>query len=249
MPKCKGIGQSDETPIKQNTLRHLLRTQFAICKSVMASRKDWVEPVFYWWDLTAGNGHDANGQPGSAVIFLEEAKMADIRFKAVMIDQDPENCAALERKIGSVPNITIRCGDHNVIFPQYFGRSNKAQLGFIYVDPNGIPPFDLLKRASRVQRFKKTDILINGAMTALKRCSNKARLSDEIQEIDKRQWVIRTPHGQWQWSFLVGSNWMNFPEWKRAGFYEISGSMGGGIIERLSKTAKELKENQMRLGL
>jgi len=247
MIKRDSRGESTITPIKQDNLRGLLRTHFMVCKGIMARMK-FVDQTYHWFDITAGCGHDECGNPGSATIFYEEAIRAGINFKAVMIDLNEDHCRQLNEKIPQGDNIDIRCGDHNQILPEYFGESTQWKLGMIYADANGIPSFDILAKASRVNSFKRTDILINCPATAIKRKgASRVELCDSINAINKKEWVIRTPKGAWQWSFLIGSNWMDFPAWQTQGFYSIRTDMGKLVMAYISKTKQEMAECQMKL--
>lgn len=181
------------------------------------------------------------------MIFIQEAEAAGIPFKAVLIEINPSSCQSLKDNIQDRPGLDIVCGDHNDIFPQYFTTSTKWHVGLIYMDMNGIPSFDILTKASCVPCFQRTDILINCPATALKRNNGNIRLSEALSQIKKRYWIVRNPHGPWQWSMLIGSNWDSFPTWEKKGFYRVESAMGQKVLDVLSKTHTELKACQLNM--
>jgi hypothetical protein len=62
---------------------------------------------------------------------------------------------------------------------------------------------------------------------------------DYIKSIDKKCWIVRKPETQWQWTFLIGSNWVKFPEWKKERFYNLESKEGKEIMERVMYTEEE----------
>ena len=57
--------------------------------------------------------------------------------------------------------------------------------------------------------------------------------------VGKKQWLIREPIGKHQWTFMLGTNWKKFPEWKKEGFYRIDTEEGQRVFRRLNWTAGE----------
>ncbi|MBT3367770.1 MAG: three-Cys-motif partner protein TcmP [Nitrospina sp.] len=243
-----GIGCSRDTILKQNNLRTILKTHFAICKSIMAT-KYYANKTYQWFDLTAGDGlNPEDGTSGSALIFYEEAILANIIFNAVFIDKSEQNCKLLTERLPERKDITIICGDHKDIMPKFMSNRKQFNLGFVYMDGNGIPNFNILSKISESNWFKNIDLLINCPATAIKRSrSNKPYLSENIKSINKKDWVIRTPAGPWQWSLLIGSNWHNFPAWKKHDFYKITSDTGQMVFNVLNKSKRERDGCQMNM--
>lgn len=132
----------------------------------------------------------------------------------------------------------------DAINKQYWGKPRKP-CGVIYSDENGMVPFDTIAEYSHA--FEFMDILIHFGATTLKRYRTNPRiksrqswkLSDYVRKIEKTHWIVREPHGAWQWSFLLGTNWDAFPRFSREGFYHLDSPRGQEIFRRLNSTEEE----------
>ncbi len=241
------FGHSEHTEVKQEHFKGLLDMHLKITRGII-SRKEWTDPHYYYFDITAGPGI-YEGQDGSPIIFLKLVEAANITYKAVFIESDSERYNQLEKNIELYQqgNIKVHLGNHDNVLPQYFFGINKNKYGLLYADPTGtLPPFELLGQMS--QRYHRLDILINCSATNIKRerkspkTDLKETLTDGLDKIDKQTWIVRSPVGKHQWTFLVGSNWMNFPEWKKQGFHRIESPIGQEILRNLNYTTDEQVE-------
>ena len=146
-------------------------------------------------------------------------------------------------------------GDHTDTLPTFFNLPRRRKkYGLLYADPSGVaPPFNLL--AAFASHYKRIDLLIYLSATNLKRKraaqnGSTPTLIDELSNIDKDQWIIREPHGQHQWSFLLGSNWLNYPTYESEGFHRVSSATGQCILHRLNYTENERQQyEQLKLVL
>lgn len=140
-------------------------------------------------------------------------------------------------------SIYVHRGDHFNILKQYIKfTDHKKRLGLAYMDTNGKPSFDVLAELSNVPNYQKMDILMNCSATAVKRsgpnnpiCRGKT-LIEYLEMIDKRFFMIREPYGKMQWSFILATNWVNMPQFKKIGMFPITSSEGSEILKKLNNT-------------
>ena len=90
------------------------------------------------------------------------------------------------------------------------------------------------------------DFMMTYAATSHKRqikakaCSATERLPGLLSKIKKKFWLIREPTGKHQWTFLIGTNWADFPRWNKKGFYGITTKRGQEIYRTIWMTKSEL---------
>ena len=101
---------------------------------------------------------------------------------------------------------------------------------------------------SRMKRYERTDILVyfsaNRGLKLHRRSSPDKYefLTEYLQQIDKREWVIRRPRTNYEWLFLFGTQWHDKPTWEKAGWYDLNCDRGRKILFRCNFTAKERDE-------
>jgi three-Cys-motif partner protein len=258
MPVNNDVGTSEYTEIKQQHFNKIIdihiESTLAILRKNNKRFPGWCEKKYYYFDINAGPGM-VNGEEGSPLIFLNYAKKhKDISFHVVLIENNKTNILELSEKMQPYliyPNlvIDIRFGDHNKIIPEYFVAQKRNRFGLIYNDPSGkVPSFDLLQAMSGTACYSKLDILINCPSATIKRVSrspltkSKETLIDYLNKIDKEHWLIREFYFKHQWTFLIGTNWINFPRFKKIGMYPMSSVEGKKILYDLNYTTSEKKE-------
>ena len=201
------------------------------------------------------------GEKGSPIIFLEEAlKYKDMKIKAVFIDVNSKNISDLRKNTSTFNNrnisITTECGYLEDILPEYFNSDKYKRYGLIYSDANGLTNFDILFEMSRVACYSKTDILINVNCTQIKRSrklgkggkkynTERRSLLDYLEDkgFDKRFISIREPYGKCQWSFILGTNWNSYPDFKNLKLYDFLSEKGWDIVCKLNYTKEEMEED------
>jgi len=252
------VGVSDETRKKNETVEGLLLMHMQCCKKRVSA----VTP-YLWVDLNAGPGRYSadDGQPslfepasefseiitGSPLIFRSCAEHRQIEHYRAILFENHSGCRdSLSAYIGDDPRFMI-LGDHCAA-TRMLVDVPMWTYGMVYSDESGhIPPFHLLGDIASLRGLRKVDLLINYAAATHKR----ARLSkpgrhryviEEISDIPKDFWLIREPHRQHQWTFLIGTNWGGFPEWKQKGFFLLDSPEGQMILERLNYSTGELAQ-------
>lgn len=255
MGKHNGIGYGDYTPQKQKHFEQLLALQHRLFTCITLKPKNyWMNPTYHYFDINAGCGHDPTGAIGSPLIFHAlAAKHPTTRFAGFFLEREEVNHAALEQYLHDNPldNCQLQAvfGDHTDTLPRYFRWPRRDKMfGLLYADPSGVaPPFDLL--ADFASRYKRIDLLIYLSATNIKRKravqnGDAPTLIDELNKIRKDHWIIREPQGAHQWTFLLGSNWLDYPAYKSEGFYPVDSVTGYDILNRLNYTVDERQQQQ-----
>lgn len=274
MPVIEGVGQSDNTYLKQNTLSDLLNVHVKISQGILY-RDNLVKKrkKYLYVDLNAGSGF-YNQIKGSPALFLETAARKRLEEPFIVqlceIDKhsteslisvckdvldvsheyhipDKRTCVLLTKK-GSVVKIVNR--DNKTWVEDTATKLQDYQypkyVGAIYSDPNGCETFDNLIKLSNIKCLWMVDIVMHISATTIKRvcCANPkaTRLTEGIERINKKYWWIRLPYGPFQWTFLIGTNWGNFPDLETCGFYRTDTDEGRKILNYTNHTQKEVEE-------
>lgn len=242
MPIENNVGQSENTPVKQDQFRKFLKMHLGIVKGINARYQN--QSPYYFFDLNGGRGV-YSGLKGSPVIFQEESELFGLRTKALVFESDVSNFEELKKNVKDSGQFILINRDNKEIgsFP---GIVNKS-YGLLYSDCNGgMPPWEEMGKFFQNQNHSKIDAMIYASATNIKRISrassNAPTLVAGMEKINKRYWLIRKPADKHQWTFLVGTNWAHFPTWEKQGFYQVSSSCGQSILERLNLTAAEIEE-------
>ena len=246
-----GYGFSEHTYLKQQHFKGILKMHLRITQAVF-SNQQWAKPPYYYFDLNSGPGV-YKGEDGSPLIFLKCANALAVDYSAVFIEINEDRYNQLIENIKLYQDVKVFLGNYNDIIPQFLGYSNRNKLGLLYSDETGKrPPFELLSKVA--SDYQRLDLLIYLSATNIKRIRRSPKtdlletLIESIEKIDKKMWIVREPIAQHQWMFLIGSNWDNFPTWKKQGFYRINSKKGREILRYLTFTKDELEEQrQLRL--
>lgn len=256
MPIVNGVvGVSKFTHEKASVFSGMMDIHTTIVKGILGRGK--CEPFYHYIDLNAGPGvylDDQNrpvvGSPITARLYLISKK---IPYKMYLIDKDPLVYKQLERHMASayIPKGSkhfLYSQDCNAITPSIrFQESHPVCHGMVYADPSGqIPPFNLFRSLSYIRQYSRIDFMMTYAATSHKRqikakaCSATERLPGLLSKIKKKFWLIREPTGKHQWTFLIGTNWADFPRWNKKGFYGITTKRGQKIYRTIWMTKSEL---------
>lgn len=237
-----GIGHSIQTPCKEDGLDKILRQHLCIVENVLR-KHTFYDRQYVYVDANSGSGSNPQeGVPGSPIVFLGAVskRIPAIPYYAYFIDQESGNTDSLRRVVFGNSH-EILTGDNADLVPAALRRHPHAKtLGLVYTDPNGVPDFDMLAMASAIQ--PRMDILIRYNSTAAKR--NRVDLFEELPKVGKGAWIVREIEqgDKWQWTFLFGSNYLNYPEWRKHGFIRTDTNDGMDILRRISFTNRELAE-------
>lgn len=253
MPIDKGVGYGDHTQLKQDDFLGLLSLHIKIVDGITSKAKNSWQRYYTYIDMNAGPGI-YNGIVGSPMLFLSQIEQTTIPYQATFIEQEQCNADQLSNLIGQRSprgKVSVVNGSNEHALRNGSAPTKKT-FGMIYHDPNGMPNFDLLSEVSRNQCFQHMDFVIYLGATTIKRVrraeevagsDTKAKLlADYLGSINKATWIIRKPAGRNQWTFAIGSNWVNFPTWQKHGFYKIDSEEGESILKRLTYTNGEIDD-------
>lgn len=249
MPVTYGVGHSVATAAKQEALRYILRVHIRIAGRIVRE-KQWAHGKYLWADLTAGSGY-LNGEPGSPAIFFQEMERMMTPYTAVFAEKRKQTHDRLQnflrkRTKGNGHKVEIRREDNKKTaeyVAQHAAGVTGVAYGMVYIDNNGQPPWDVVVNMAQKKSLQRVDLLLNIPCTSVKRSLSYSghRLTDRLASIEKRYWLVREPIPQdgWQWSFLLGTNWPDFPEFAALGMYRAESKRGQEIIHYLNTTNAE----------
>jgi len=248
-------GQSkDHTNEKQYGLGKVLGQWLSVMDSIVAKYKI-TSPVLYV-DMNAGSGWNKEVNCiGSPLLFLSESEKHSFKKAIYFLEESANSVVELGEQILAVePKDMTSChllvGDHCETLPAI--AEKHRGYGLIYHDPNGLPSFDLLREIYQQPNMAKVDILIRISGTNYKRIRNGTKavsstirypnLKDQLKSINKKQWIIRDiiDPDPFQWTFLLGTNWIEYKDWNAQGFYKVESSRGAAILNRVAYTIPEL---------
>lgn len=248
----KNVGHGDHTQQKQDDFQALLSLHIKIVDGITSKPDKAWQRYYSYIDMNAGPGL-YDGIVGSPILFLSQIECTSIPYTAIFIEEEPCNAAELKNRVAPLtPRGMVNIVNDNHDHALRNGTApNKSTHGLIYHDPNGtVPNFDLLSELSRKPTFQRIDFVVYLSATNIKRVRRFEQvtgrdakvmlLTDYLKSINKSTWIVRKPTGKHQWTFAIGSNWVNFPEWKKRGFYQIDTPEGKSVLERLTYTDSEL---------
>ena len=240
MSKYQQVGRSFHTNSKQSHFEYFLRTHFCISKAII-KRNHWINNEYFYADIFAGDGGEET-LAGSPVIFDNVNREHDITKNPIFIESNPGTVIRLEDHIP----YKVICDRNENVLPHLPLKKN--MVGLMYVDPNGDPPFDLIRQFYQRPGSEMVDLLVYFSGTTIKRAlkspiaKRNLCLKDNISNLPKKHWLIRGAKGKFQWSFLMGTNWIDFPKMNKIDFHKIDSDEGQYTLNKLNHTAQEIEQ-------
>jgi hypothetical protein len=245
---------SAETESKERDFAGILRMHIQICKGILTR---YGGPPYLYVDCHAGPGNlEYRGRrfAGSPLIFQDIATREGIPFESLHFEQDQPTAARLAEAL-YVPTSLLDCPSPELSpihpmpceqgLPQWLAEHgpHRERLGLIYADPIAKEiPHAMLDDAAK--RLPRVDLLAYVGATAYKRRrganENRALLVEHIRAVGKRHVLIRRGRDRQQWTFILWTNWGDFPEWERRELYRLDSEPGRRILDELNLTAREL---------
>lgn len=243
MPRRGSLGESEYTPDKQEILTGILAILCGIWRALITKRT--ATPPVVIFDLTAGDGFCSMTQAGkgSPLLICDQLTKHQLDYRAWFVERDPESYQRLTLSCHNNTRVQVVHADADSELAWFSGRTflqrHTNAIGLIYADPTGARvPVDGINALLSSPASRMVDVLINVSATSTKRVDAK-RVDDLVASINKKHWLIRKPHGQFQWTFLIGSNWDNFPRWQRRSFARLESEEGQRWLSQASLTATE----------
>lgn len=249
----RNVGQGDHTQQKQDDFQGLLSLHIKIVDGITSKPSNAWQRYYTYIDMNAGPGL-YNGIVGSPILFLSQIERTSIPYSATLIEEEQCNATELNDRVSLLGyhGIVKVVNDNHDHALRNGAAPTKSTYGMIYHDPNGAPNFELLAELSRKPAFQRIDFVIYLGATTIKRARGMEKalgknakfklLTDYLNSINKKTWIVRKPVGKNQWTFAVGSNWVNLPDWRKRGFYRIDTPEGKSVLERLTYTDGELDD-------
>lgn len=233
-----------DTPIKQDHFKTIIKHHIDVCQLVF-KKHQWACRDYRYIDVFGGPGF-FEGMKGSPVIFQEVATAASLSYDADIIEKDPDNYRELRRYVRESSHYRVHLGDNSDVLPQLGARKN--QFGLVYFDPpqddHTVPlSFDLMRQCAA--RWKYIDLMLYISPALLKRTrmiNGYQPIEEYLSKIDKKYWIIRSLIGKHQWTFLIGTNYPDWANWEKAGFYPIDSPKGRIVFDRANLTKEEFKK-------
>lgn len=235
-------GQGMSTEFKERGLQAAFKINLNVFNGL--NEKYGCPWTYFHFDLNCGSGiNEEIGCIGSPLAFLRATKETGCqKYFAGFCDTNQQALSKLikQDEITNDQNCFLFHGDNASLIsaiPEIIRKYDHPQkaMGMVLSDPNGasIPIDELAWMSNECPRI---DLVLNWNSTQFKRNrgafgDDRPTLSDAINKMNKRFWLIRQPMGRWQWTLLIGRN-MQISEYPSLGFYHLNSSRGQEIFRR-----------------
>ena len=253
-----GYGSGDYTPLKVEHYRDLIHLHLELVRVILA-RQHWMSQRYYYFDVTAGPGlHPADGSLQAPLIFRQEVEWVELPRQAFFIERDPATFVQLRRHFEGASGWQSASDGFECInadlnpallecMARCMPRSKGDYLGLVYYDPKpGKEVFEAMRFLAEVSRrpnMERIDFLFYVSATDVKRMREWGQTLDQtLAPFAKKHWLIRKPFGAHQWTFILGTNWADFPAYKRIDFHRKDSDQGRTLFDRINLTAGERKQ-------
>lgn len=248
----KGICGS-ETRDKQRDFQAIISHHLTVVRNIRR-KHGWVHQKYLYIDAFAGPGIYSYRQQtiqGSPVIFFNAARLTSLRWAMVAIENDPDNFNNLSLSLPPSLNYSLVNDDNLTWLKQLSTRVDSSNtFGMLYCDPPNTEDtiegsFELMERMA--QLYEKVDLMVYISPTTLKRIRTSKdsvkSLIDRMDPIKKEYWAIREMRGKHQWTFLIGTNYIKWADWRALGIHPVNSPAGREILKRANYTKSELKKS------
>ena len=245
----KGVN-GRETKEKQDDFRALLSHHINVCRRVLNKHK-WANQSYHYFDIFGGpgvireNGENINGSP---LIFADIATRYGISYEAKVFENDQQRFDSLKANLSKY-RIAPIFGDSGQSIGDFLpAYPNRKIYGMLYCDPAmdeaGFDlSFDIATKFST--SYPTIDIIMYISANNIKRISGAKgtpSLIDRLAPINKNSWVIRTLRDKFQYTFIIGTNYIKPFVWGNKGFFDVNSAEGQRIITKANYTKDYLKK-------
>lgn len=238
MTVTRTVGQSEYTKTKEDHYGKLLSWHIKVTQRAIQNNR-WANPSYLLIDATAGSGILDDGSHGSPLVAIRQLQGMAVPHQAVFVEENQDAYAALDASVTGSADVTKRFTRYQDVIGQLAEHTDGAQLGLLYIDPNGTPDFEALCMFARAR--PKMEVLISVTATGYKRGGRSdLRLDEWLKRIGKRYWLIRKPYTRWHWTFLFGSDYFGFnKKYQGIDLEPVTSSLGRSWLETASYTTEE----------
>jgi three-Cys-motif partner protein len=262
MPLDGSAGYGEGTPRKRHDFKDYQRLHLQVARAVM-NRSDWAGDIYHYVELYAGPGRPG-GEEGTPLIFVENALEEGGEWNAYFCEIDPESVQRLGTELSTYGRVAF---ERSAVYPRDHREAvieiashiqarspGKRAFGLIFADPNGTRLDEEIESIQTLsEAHPRMDILLYLSATSIKRSRSlfgSSSLLERLAAIGKQRMLIREPHTEQQWTFVLLTNWGQYPDWRRRSFHDSNSKAGARILEKLELTPKERQEkNQMTLDI
>lgn len=250
-----GYRRSPNTAIKQSHLRHILHQTMGRINGVRLSKSWACQHMPIYFDLFAGPGREPDGTPGSPLIFCEIAAQQPYPFEAHFYEYDAETALQLAQHLTNDPNdrdtYHLHTANNMTVAEVLPVRPIRWRYGIAYADPSNadlvgsLNPLRLIAIA-----YPHVDIVLNYAAASWKRqieLDHYQCLLDLLPTFPKQRWFIREPIDCFQWTMLIGTNYLDYRASERRRWHDIRTTRGNELLMRAALTREQLAERGVRI--
>jgi hypothetical protein len=237
LPRHLSAGVSDGTERKLRDFERLQYLHAVLWRTVRerGGNGEWIADRYHYVDLNSGPGMlrlpTGKWTAGSPLLFVRNMEYLELPWKAWMCEWDKRSHACLAEYIDHA-GVSERCSlfarDHrgaapDIIAAIHASRRGRKAMGLIYADPNGTLAREEMDTAARIAaEHPKMDILMHLAANTFKRCRavfGYASFTERLAALGKKRLLVREPQEDYQWTFVLLTDWERYPDWRSCGFY------------------------------
>lgn len=259
-----GVGMGPNSPWKLHEFKTIVEAHTAIVANINTGRiRRGDDPFpYYGLDPTAGPGgyiHAKNGQPnqeliGTSLLLARACHARALDYHLCFIEKEPDWVKALNQRLqegaahGKVDlqRVEVKEGRYELLarkwvvehVPTYGAR------GLVIPDANGEFGYRTLCELGELKQLARVDFAIHasGALLKWRRGKGAIPLPDALKACHKTHWFVGQVRTNWQWVWLFGTNWPDWPTLSRIGLVSFESEPGQARLETLTLTESERHE-------
>jgi hypothetical protein len=262
-----GVGMGPNTAWKLHEYRTIVRAEAALVGNIniRRMRKGKSPYPFCGLDPTSGPGgyiQRRRGEPDRKLISTS-LQLADachergLDYRLGFIEVQTDWVRALQRRLAEgaahgridLSRVQVMEGRYEDLarswvvdhVPEYGAR------GLITPDANGEFGYRTLYELGRLPQLKCVDFAIHASGSLLKWHQSRGmyQLEDALAACQKTHWLVGQIRENWQWVWLFGTNWADFPEMRKINLVSVDTEEGQARLKKLCTTKSErLKTEQ-----
>lgn len=259
MPVVGDYGYGEYTPLKTEHFSRFIRMHLEVASAVLKKHASWLDQTYHYFDLTAGPGV-FDGADQSPMVYLKTVRELQLAHDSYFFERDEWAFNSLAQCLGNGSSVHCVLGDHQQRILPCISNTLRIPkphyIGLLYYDVTPcIEMFESIKLIADLTcrlQMERIDVLLYlspAKIKQMKECNGCQRLPSIIQSFRKSHWLIREPFGKHQWTFMLGSNWDGFKEYKKIRFFRLNSPEGEQIFSKVAWTPKEREEQQKESGV
>lgn len=263
----KGVGKGANTRTKLEEFRRIAMLNVALVRNINVGQLSRLKAAFPYvvLDPTSGPGGyiyragsvdiSLIGTPLRAALACHEM---DPRggYRMGFIEKNPVWAECLTSRLAEMgsakkvdlSNVDVLTGRYEDLAVQWVEANvpEWGARGLVVPDPNGEFGFDTLAALGKLPHLSRVDFAlhISGALLKWWQKRGMPQLEDAMQVARKRHWFIGPVTTNFQWAWIFGSNWADYPELRRIGLVSAHSTEGERRLFALCQTHAEIKRHE-----